>query len=148
MQKEQNYKAIFTFTELAEYLGITRQAVSSYKKNNPKRFKLILLGYACKRLDIDYDDLKELNKLKGYIVTDNKRNGYRYFYRLQDLADFLEVALSTIKTAYKENEASIKRDELIRLGFAAYKLNIDFDDLLEFKNYKQSKAELSKRLNK
>ena len=148
MKEKENYKSIFTLTELADYLGVTRQAISSYKKSNPKRFELMLLGYAAKKLDIDYDDLKELNKLKGYIVTDNKRNDYRYFYNLQELADFLGVALNTVKTAYKKSEKTSKRDELIRVGFAVYMLNVDFSDLLEYKDYEKVKEEIANKLKK
>ncbi|SFP01925.1 helix-turn-helix domain-containing protein [Hydrogenimonas thermophila] len=144
MKEKESYKSIFTLTELADYLGVTRQAISSYKKNNPKRFELILLGYAAKKLDISYDDLKELNKLKGCIVADNKRNDYRYFYNIQELADFLEVALDTVRAYRKKDTSPYKRNELIKLGFAVYKLNVNFNDLIEFDNYKKSKDKLSK----
>jgi len=141
---QQNHKTIFTFSELAKYLGITRQAVSSYKKNNPKRFKLILLGYACKRLDIDYDDLKELNKLKGYIVTDNKRNGYRYFFKQQELAEYLNVTIDTIRAFSKIKSSNVlKRNELILLGFAIQKIKADLNDLIKLNDYKKKKDELN-----
>jgi len=54
MKEKESHKSIFTLTELADYLGVTRQAISLYKKNNPKRFELMLLGFAAKKLDISY----------------------------------------------------------------------------------------------
>ena len=138
MKEKENYKSIFTLTELADFLGITRQAISSYKKNNPKRFELILLGFAAKKLDISYDDLKELNKLKGCIIADNKRNGYRYFYKQQELAEYLETTLDAVRAYRKKDTLPYTRNELIKLGFAVKRINATFNDLIKYNSYKVS----------
>ena len=53
------WNKIFKYKELAEYLGVKEQAVKQYPKD---KLDLMRLGFACKKLNIGYDELIEIGK--------------------------------------------------------------------------------------
>ena len=55
------WNKIFNYKELGEYLNVKEQSVKQYPKD---KLNLMRLGFACKKLGINYDDLLEFSKMK------------------------------------------------------------------------------------
>lgn len=64
----REWNKIFNYKQLAEYLKVKEQSVKQYPKN---KLDLMRFGFACKKLNIGYDDLLELSKNR--IVESSKK---------------------------------------------------------------------------
>lgn len=53
------WNKIFQDIELADYLKVSLQAVRQYPKD---KLELMRFGFACKKLEINYNDLLEFSK--------------------------------------------------------------------------------------
>jgi len=60
------WNKIFKDIELASYLEVSLQAVRQYPKD---KLELMRLGFACKKLKINYNDLFEFSKNKKNIAS-------------------------------------------------------------------------------
>lgn len=53
------WNKIFKDIELADFLGVTLDTVRHYPKN---KLELMRFGFACKKLEIDFNDLAKLKE--------------------------------------------------------------------------------------